>query len=146
MRTSMRNYLERGLAIGLMTFTCAMLAMFLALFVMYLRLDPNDSAQDEPFLLFFVGPLMLWVALPIALGVALLAFPTALLFLVHTNLNRSVPIALVATCIGTVLGGLATPILGSALGGLVCGELGMLWCRFNLAEADSAESIPFKST
>ena len=134
--------LECALAIGLMTVACAFLAMLVALFVLYLRLPATDSARDGPFVLLFIDPLVLMVAVPITLVVALLAFPTAFFLLVRTQLNRSIPIALVATLIGTALGGFLIPILGSVLGGLICGECAMLWCSFNLREDIDGQPIP----
>ena len=144
MSMSRGSNLECGLAIGVMTLVCAFLAMLVALFVQYLQLSENDSAKDVPFILIFADPLVLMVAVPVTLIVALLAFPTAFFLLVRTQLNRSIPIVLVATLIGTALGGFLIPILGSVVGGLICGELSMLWCRSKLREEDSTE--PARST
>jgi hypothetical protein len=135
-------YLECGLAIGVMTFVCAFLAMLVALLVLHLRLPASDSARDVPFVLFLADPLLLMVAVPVTLVVALLAFPTAFFLLVRTQLNRSIPIALVSTLIGTALGGFLIPILGSVLGGLICGEFAMLWCSFRLREEVAAGCRP----
>lgn len=121
------------MTIGVLTIACALLSILVALGVLFGVWGSNgDSASREPWFLEMLDPLVLGVAVPIALAAAVLAFPLAFLLLVHTPLQRSVPVVFGATLLGTVLGGLLLPFLGSVLCGLLLGLTSMFWCKLNL--------------
>ena len=121
------------MTIGVLSIACALLSMLVALAVLFGVWGSNgDSASPEPLIVAMFDPLVLLVAVPIAIAAAVLAFPLAFLLLVHTALQRSVPVVFGATLLGTVLGGLLLPFLGSVLCGLLFGLTSMFWCKLNL--------------
>jgi len=124
----------RGLVLGVMTVIASLLSMLVALGVGNVFLPATDGAKRETFVLVLADPVLFPAAVSFAVVMGMIAYPFAFLLLVRTRLERSIPLVLAATILGTALGSVLIPGLLAAIAGLVSGVLAMLWSRRSLRE------------
>jgi len=109
-----------------MTVVCTICSLIMGMAVLQTLLPESDGAKGA--LLFgLVDPFVLWFAVPIAGMTGLVALPIAIILLIRTRLERSIPVVFVSTLLGTALGAWVS-IVVAPLGGLAIGGASMVLC------------------
>ncbi len=115
-----------GFAAGVLA--CALVTGLAALLTTLLRLPPTDLAYRQGLFRTLSDPFVLTVWLVLTLGAALVAFPIAMWALWRVRLVKAVPVVVLASVAGAILGASAFPPFSPVLA-LLAATVAIVQCR-----------------
>ncbi len=121
---------QRSVIIAISAMLTVGVSVMTAVSVQHVFLPPDDGAYGTPLWMILIDPFVLTAAAFYGAIALVIALPCALLILMPTRVEPTVPIVATVTIVLTAIGSVANPLIGAVLG-LIGGLVAMARCRWD---------------